>query len=190
VSGEPLIAFDQVTAGYRHPVVGPATFEVRTGEVIGLTGENGSGKSTLLGVLTGRAQVISGQIRRRPDLRVAFQRQDPLAVAGLPLRAGELLRAAGALHAAPPALRSLLGRRADALSGGQLQLLQVWAALGGDAHLIVLDEPTNNMDRQGIRALAEVLRTPAPDRGILLVTHDHALLAAVCGRTVEVARWS
>jgi ATPase subunit of ABC transporter with duplicated ATPase domains len=190
VTHEPLITFEQVTAGYRQPVVGPASFEVRSGEVIGLTGENGSGKSTLLGVLTGRAQLISGQIRRRPGLRVAFQRQDPLAVRGLPLRAGELLRAAGALHSAPPALRSLLGRRADALSGGQLQLLHVWAALGGDAHLVVLDEPTNNMDRQGVQALAEVLKAPLPDRGVLLVTHDHALLSAVCGRTVEVARWS
>jgi ATPase subunit of ABC transporter with duplicated ATPase domains len=45
------------------------------------------------------------------------------------------------------------------------------------------------MDPQGVRALAGVLRTPAPDRGVLLVTHDHALLAEVCSRTVEVARW-
>lgn len=190
MTGEPLIAFDGVTAGYRRPIVGPATFEVRPGEVIGLTGENGSGKSTLLGVLTGRAQVLSGEVRRRPGVRLAFQRQDPLAVRGLPLRAGELLRAAGALGAVPVALRSLLGQRADRLSGGQLQLLQVWAALGTDAQLVVLDEPTNNMDRQGVAALAEALRAPSPGRGILLVTHDHALLAAVCGRTVEVARCS
>ena len=171
-------------------MVGPASFEVRAGEVVGLTGENGSGKSTLLRVLTGRAQVISGEIGRRPGLRIAFQRQDPLAVRGLPLRAGELLRAAGALGTVPAALRPLLGRRADALSGGQLQLLHVWAAIGADAHLVVLDEPTNNMDRQGVAALAEVLKAHLPDRGVLLVTHDHALLAAVCGRTVEVARWS
>ena len=188
--GEPLIVFDRVSAGYRGPVVGPASFSVRAGEVVGLTGANGSGKSTLLGALTGRAQLYGGEIVRRPDLRVAFQRQEPLGVQGVPLRAGELLAVAGAAADVPSALRGLLDQRADALSGGQLQLLQVWAALGAEANLVVLDEPTNNMDPQGVRALAGVLKAPPPDRGIVLVTHDHSLLAEVCSRTVEVVRWA
>jgi zinc transport system ATP-binding protein len=190
MTGEPLVRFEAVAAGYRGPVVGPASFAVHSGEVIGLTGANGSGKSTLLGVLTGRAQVFGGEIRRRPDLRVAFQRQQPLGVRGLPLRAGELLAAAGAEASTPPALRALLDKRADSLSGGQLQLLQVWAALGAEANLVVLDEPTNNMDPQGVRTLAEMLKIPPQDRGVLLVTHDHALLSEVCSRTVEVTRWA
>ncbi len=190
MNDEALITFDRVIAGYRGPVVGPATFSVHAGEVVGLTGANGAGKSTLLGVLTGRAQIYGGEIRRRPGLVVAFQRQDQIAVRGLPLRAGELLSAAHASAAVPPALHALAAKRADSLSGGQLQLLQVWTALGSEASLVVLDEPTNNMDPQGVAALAEVLRAPAADRGILLVTHDHALLDKVCSRTVEVARWA
>ena len=190
MNGEPLIVFEKVAAGYRAPVVGPASFAVWPGEVVGLTGANGSGKSTLLGVLTGRAQLFGGEVRRRSDLRVAFQRQEPIGVRGLPLRAGELLAAAGAEWSPPSTLAALLEKRADALSGGQLQLLQVWAALGVHANLVVLDEPTNNMDPQGVRALAEVLKTPPGDRGVVLVTHDHALLAEVCSRTVEVTRWA
>ena len=183
----PLLASREVVAGYAQPVVGPVSFEVGPGEIVALRGPNGSGKSTLLGALTGSSRVHSGRIERRPGLTVSLQRQLPARPDGIPLNGHELLRLTGAHHAAPPALLApLLGLRADKLSGGQFQLLEVWACLGGDADLHILDEPTNNMAPSTIDSLVSILQGKRSGRGVLVVSHEQGFVDEIADRVVEL----
>lgn len=189
MSPEPLLAYREVVAGYTGPVVGPVSFDLKPGDVLGLTGPNGSGKSTLIGALTGASRVFSGEVVRFGGTSIAYQRQRPVRDADVPLRADELLRLTGAASSPPPAsLRELLRARVDRLSGGQFQLLTVWACLGGEANVVVLDEPTNNMDPAAVDALADLLHATRGDRGVLVVTHDERFLERVSANVLEVRR--
>jgi ABC-type Mn2+/Zn2+ transport system ATPase subunit len=185
-----LLEIDALVAGYAQPVVGPLSFCVAPGEIVGLAGPNGSGKSTLLGAIIGSTRVFSGSIRRREGLRVAAQAQVPSRLREMPITSVELLRITGAdRHAAPPPVEPLLDMRLDRLSGGQYQLLNVWACLGCGADLVLLDEPTNNMDVQVERNLAELLVSSREEgRAILLVSHEHDFLEKVSTRLVELGR--
>ena len=144
---EPLIALDHVEAGYAEPVVGPISLNITPGEVVAIVGPNGAGKSTLLNVITGVAHIFSGTVNRRPHVRISHHAQSPLPLNNAPLAGRELL-ALTCLD--PPGLPEsaapLLVRRLSELSGGQLQVLQVWASLAAPVDLVLLDGPTNNLD--------------------------------------------
>jgi ATPase subunit of ABC transporter with duplicated ATPase domains len=182
-----LLSYRSVVAGYRAPVVGPQSFDVNRGEIVGLSGANGSGKSTLLAVATRGARLFDGIFNRLEGLRISVQRQHHPRIAQLPFTAGDLLRMADATRQdPPPSIAPLLAERLDHLSGGQVQLLFVWAAVGSAADLVLLDEPTNNMDPRASAALAEILGRLGPDRAAVVVSHDNAFLRQVCSRIVEV----
>jgi zinc transport system ATP-binding protein len=90
---------------------------------------------------------------------------------------------------APPTLAAILNRRIDALSGGQYQLLCVWAALGSATDLVLLDEPTNNLDPPTEALLIDILAAERGRRAVLLVSHERRFLDAVCSRVLSVAAW-
>jgi ABC-type Mn2+/Zn2+ transport system ATPase subunit len=190
VSAAPVLEIDALVAGYREPVVGPVSFSVAPGEIVGLAGPNGAGKSTLLGAIIGTTRIFSGSVRRREGLRVAAQAQVPSRLREMPITSNELLRITGAhRHAVPAPVGPLLDMRLDRLSGGQYQLLNVWACLGCGADLVLLDEPTNNMDVQVERNLAALLISSREEgRAMLLVSHEHDFLEKVSTRLVEVGR--
>jgi ATPase subunit of ABC transporter with duplicated ATPase domains len=168
-------------------VVGPVSLELRTGEIVGLSGPNGVGKSTLMNALTGTARVFSGALKKRPGLRLAHQHQNPLPLENVPLSGRELLALTDAGEGELPAwLHPYLGKRLDRLSGGQLQLLQVWASLLAPADLILLDEPTNNVDPRGVRDLEQQLRKCRGTTSVLLISHDQAFLDRVCDRVIKL----
>ena len=105
----------------------------------------------------------------------------------MPLTGHELLGLTGATaDGLPPWLAGRLGERLDRLSGGQLQFLRLWACLAVPADLILLDEPTNNLDRAGVAYLADWLGRAHSGQGIVIVSHDHGLIDDVCTRVVEV----
>lgn len=182
-----LLRVTGLSAGYRRAVVGPVSFELAPGEVLGLWGGNGSGKSTLLDAVAGGARVFGGVIERRAGLRLAYQDQTPVRLPLMPVTGKELLVVAGAaLGRAPVAMTPWLDTRLDRLSGGQFQLLSVWAALASPADLVLLDEPTNNLDPHTERLLAEILRAGRGAGGVLLVSHERPFLDAVCTRVIEI----
>jgi ATPase subunit of ABC transporter with duplicated ATPase domains len=108
----------------------------------------------------------------------------------MPITGLEFLRITGAeRHAVPTPLAPLLPSRLDRLSGGQYQLLNVWACLGSDAELVLLDEPTNNMDARAESSLVDVLlASREKGRAVLVISHEHDFLEQVCTRLVEVRR--
>lgn len=183
-----LARFNAVRAGYQNPVVGPVSFEIGPGEVLGLSGPNGTGKSTLLKALTGAAKVFSGTIERKPELSVSHHRQRPELPPELPLTGRELLALFNVQTSViPELLTPILDKPVSEFSGGQFQFLQTFACLGSQAELVILDEPTNNLDGQAIDALAGLMGGLGPDRSVLLVSHEQAFLREHCTRLVELA---
>ena len=183
-----LFSIDALTAGYARPVVGPISLQLAAGEVLGIIGPNGCGKSTLLSALTGSARVFSGRIDKRPGLRLSLQQQQPPLSEGVPFNGGELLQLTGASpEGLPPWLAARLAERLDRLSGGQLQFLYLWACLQAPADAVLLDEPTNNLDPEGVIFLESALRRRAAEgTGLLLVSHDARFVDADCDRTVRL----
>jgi zinc transport system ATP-binding protein len=183
-----LLVANGLVAGYAAPVIGPLSFSVGSGEVVGLWGANGCGKSTLLRAIANKARIFAGELEQRPGLSLAWQMQQPVRLDEMPLNGHDYLRYAQAdREAAPTRMNSWLGRRIDTLSGGQFQLLAVWAILGGWADLVLLDEPTNNLDPAGQQMLAEILRAGQGTRAVLLVSHEHSFLEQACDRVIEIA---
>jgi zinc transport system ATP-binding protein len=174
-------------AGYARPVVGPVSFVLGDGEVVGLQGPNGSGKSTLLKAVAGLARIHAGAVIRRPGLTLAVQAQHPVRLREMPFTGHEYLAYAGAVHQAPPPrLAAWLDRRIDTLSGGQFQLLTTWAQLATATDLVLLDEPTNNLDPEGENLLAQILRSEIGRRAVLLVSHERAFVERACSRVIAV----
>jgi ATPase subunit of ABC transporter with duplicated ATPase domains len=184
-----LVVVDQLEAGYERPVVGPLSLTIKPGEVVAIWGPNGAGKSTLLNALTGVAHVFAGTVVRRPRLQVSHHAQSPLPLNNVPLSGRELLALTRAdLTGLPDTVRPLLSRRLADLSGGQLQILQVWASLAAPVDLVLLDEPTNNLDAAAVTMLETAIRTRPASRAVVLVSHDHHFIDAVASRVIELER--
>lgn len=183
-----LLIVENLVAGWNQPATAPLNLQLRAGEVLGLTGPNGVGKSTLLAAIAGRARVFSGHLRRSTGTRIALQTQEIPPLLGLPLSGRDLLALTGTLaDGLPPWLADRLDERLDRLSGGQRHYLALWAVLQAPADLVLLDEPTNNLDTAGVAHLTAHLRErAATGAGLLVVSHDAEFVAAVCDRVIRL----
>lgn len=198
----------------RRPVVEEVSFQVPREAVTGFLGPNGAGKTTTMRMLTGLslpdegAALLDGRPVRqvanlgrhlgllldssamhsgrtvRETMRIVTQTM------GVPLSRGDaLLEEVG--------LGTVRGRRAGALSMGMRQRLGIAVALAGSPDYLVLDEPMNGLDTEGIGWLKELLREfAAAGGGVLLSTHligeiqdlaDHVVVINR-GRVVAEAR--
>lgn len=193
MSGQAFLRVDDLSAGWSRatgPVIGPLSFTVGGGEILGIAGPNGIGKSTLLAAVSGAAQIFSGSVSLAPGARLALQMQQLPELDGVPLTGAELLRLTGApTTGLPPWLQSRLFERLDRLSGGQRQCLHLWACLDAPGEVVLLDEPTNNLDPAGVAFLIMALRQRAAQgAAIVLVSHDREFLVAVCNRIEQVGQ--
>ncbi len=183
----PLLQLQQVSVGYQKPILANVSFEVKTGEVLGLSGSNGCGKSTLLKALSGEARIFCGVITKSPNLNISLQNQHPSRLADFPLAASEYLKLMNAHQAELPARLALLrSKRVDSLSGGQFQLLSIFACLASPSRLVLLDEPTNNLDPAGVTLLLDMLNNRRPQQGIVLISHDHDFVQAATTREIDL----
>ena len=182
------------------------SFSVREGSVTGFLGPNGAGKTTTLRMVLGLARPTAGEAtvagRRYVEL------DDPartvganLEVAGAhPGRSGRNhLRALAAMAGIPASrvdevlrlveLDSAADRRAGKYSLGMRQRLGLAATLLGDPRVLVLDEPANGLDPQGIRWLRDFLRAMAADgRTVLVSSHVLAEVAQTVDDVVVIHR--
>ena len=191
-----LLEFEHVSKCYPGDVWAnrDVSFGVEAGEVFGVLGPNGAGKTTLIAQLLGVARPTSGRIVmdgvdvvRRPDVArqaCSYQPQTQVPVAGLTSMQAVTL-AGRVRHGRGPDVRRRahqllqlldLGeweRNAVPLSGGVLRLVAFCMAAVEPGRVVVLDEPTNDVDPLRRKLLWQQVRTLA-DRGsaVLLVTHN------------------
>ncbi len=192
------------------------SLEVGAGEIVGLVGPNGAGKSTLLRAATGLVPLRAGRIhiggetlealsRRELARRVAVVQQLPEAPATLRVRQLALLgrhphlgllarESSRDLAIAEDALRlagclELAGRELGTLSGGERRRAFIARALAQQAPLLLLDEPTANLDAGAQHEVLELVAALARGgTGVLLVVHDLTLAIAYCDRLVLLDR--
>lgn len=182
-----VIQCDSLVAGYTSPVTPAVSFIARPGDVLGVRGQNGTGKSTLLLALAGGAKVFSGHVHRPLGVELLHHRQQWEAGEELPLTGLDVCSLTGAdVASAPDRVKRLLPSRLDQLSGGQCQLIRLWACLGSKAKLLLLDEPTNSLDVTGIETLAQMVRQHSADRAIVLVSHESDFLDMVCSNSISL----
>lgn len=173
---------------------------LRRGDRLAVTGASGSGKSTLGNVLLGLVRPDAGSVHRPATVaNVRYQKlyQDPAAAFAPRLPIGRALDDLAALHGidrqrvAPLLARlklapALLGRRPDAVSGGELQRLALLRALLLDPAFLFADEPTSRLDPVTQQDTIALILEAAAQTGaaLMLVTHDADIAASVSERRI------
>jgi ATP-binding cassette subfamily F protein 3 len=170
--------------------VSPNEFNVDTASRICLVGENGQGKSTLLRLLFGEFQPTKGEVVFNRHARIAMVNQhhaDQINLSMSPLQFMKSAVPGNGSDAWHKFLRkeligngidsSLVDLPAAALSGGLRSRLAIIAASVMRPHVLILDEPTNNLDANGVEALADAIERFAG--GVVLVSHDYHFVSRV-----------
>ena len=161
-------------------LVAPLTDEIHFGERVGLVGPNGTGKTHLMRLMAGDEVPHGGRFALGPrvsaglftqvNLRAEFERATPLEVAQE--RLGALQQAMGAL--ARYGLQDAARRPCATLSGGQRARLEILCLELEGHNLLLLDEPTDNLDIESSEALETALE--GFEGTIVAVSHDRAFL--------------
>jgi ATP-binding cassette, subfamily B, bacterial len=209
------LRFDHLWFAYRgdrhEPVLRDVTFEVPAGEVVGIVGPSGAGKSTLVQVLLRMRTPTAGRyfaggipvddidltswrrhlsyVPQEPRLldatvadNIRFHRDiDQASVE----RAARLAHIHDDVVAMPRGYETIIGQRADAVSGGQRQRLCLARALAGHPSALILDEPTSALDHASEAAIQDSLRELKGDLTIFIVAHRPSLLE-ICDRILDV----
>ncbi|MCB4811877.1 ATP-binding cassette domain-containing protein [Methylovorus menthalis] len=192
---DPLLVLDDMAAGYAgKTVLDNIALTIRPGERIGLLGRNGAGKSTLIKLLSNSMPALAGKRVEGKDLSIGYFAQHQLEQ----LRADEsplqhMLRLDPQTREQEH--RNYLGGfdfRGDMasapcgmFSGGEKSRLALALLIWTRPNLLLLDEPTNHLDLEMRHALTVALQ--AYEGGVVLVSHDRALLRASCDRFILVA---
>ena len=192
---DPLLVLDEANAGYNgHAVLKDIVLTLRPGERLGLLGRNGAGKSTLIKLLAGNLKPLSGKRVEGKELNIGYFAQHQLEQLRLdesPLQ--HMLRLDPRTREQEH--RNYLGGfdfRGDMasspcgpFSGGEKSRLALALLIWTRPNLLLLDEPTNHLDLEMRHALTLALQEY--EGGVVLVSHDRALLRATCDRFVLVA---
>ena len=193
-TGQEIVAFEGVDLGYgRRIVLDDMNLVLRVGDNLAIVGPNGCGKTTLLKALLGILPPLKGQIRRAAEVRFGYVPQRQYVDEVYPFTTLEIVlmgryRLLGAL-ARPSssdkqiALRcldhvgiaDLANRRYRELSGGQKQRVLIARALASEPAVLVLDEPTNDMDIGSEHAIMELVKQLRETDGITVVMVSHLL---------------
>jgi ATP-binding cassette subfamily F protein uup len=189
-----LIALDDVTVelGGREILRG-VRFSLHNGMKLGLVGPNGSGKTTLLRAMTGELTPSAGTVWRAAKLRVVYFSQMRELDNSLTLRralapdSDSVVYLDRVVHVASYAARFLftgeqLNQPVERLSGGERARVLIARLMLQPADVLILDEPTNDLDIPTLEILEEALLEFAG--ALVLVTHDRYLLDRVTNTVV------
>jgi energy-coupling factor transport system ATP-binding protein len=196
-SGPPIVSCENLTYSYPGsdgPALADVTFELRTGEYVGVVGPNGGGKSTLVRLLNGLLEAGSGSVRvggldpaTEPYLvrkRVGMLFQNPenglvapfveddvaFGLENLGVERGEMReRVRGAIQAV--GLEGYERHEPHTLSGGEKQRVALAGLLALEPEILLLDEPTSMLDAAGRREILERLDGLRGTKTVLHVTH-------------------
>ncbi|MEM7766626.1 MAG: ABC-F family ATP-binding cassette domain-containing protein [Pseudomonadota bacterium] len=171
------------------PIVTDLTLNILRGDRIGIVGPNGAGKTTLIKLLLGELDADSGRLKRNPTIeptyldqaRDALNPRDTLWETLAPSGGDQIMVQGTPRHVTgyakdflflPEQMRQPVG----ALSGGERNRLTMAVALARPSNLLVMDEPTNDLDMQTLDLLEDMLASY--DGTLIIVSHDRAFLDA------------
>jgi ABC-2 type transport system ATP-binding protein len=205
--GDAVVSVSSLSKRYSDVVaVGGVSFSLSAGTITGFLGPNGAGKTTTLRLLLGLAEASDGEAlvfgRRYRDL------EQPTRLVGAVLESGDFdpgrtgrdhLRVLAMAAELPShrvdevlevvGLTTAAGRRVRTYSLGMRQRLSLAGALLGDPRLLVLDEPANGLDPEGVHWLRSFLRGFASRGGTVLVSsHVLAEIAQTVDRVMIINR--
>ena len=182
------------TSGAKRTVVHGFSCRILRGDKVGFIGPNGAGKSTLLKLILGSLAPDAGSVRLGTRLQVAYFDQfrtqlDPDATLAAVISPGSefveiggrrqhVIGYLGDFLFAPERARSTV----SSLSGGERNRLLLARLFARPANVIVLDEPTNDLDIETLELLESLLADY--DATVLLVSHDRAFLDAVVTQSI------
>ncbi|MDQ7980017.1 energy-dependent translational throttle protein EttA [Paraburkholderia sp. SARCC-3016] len=185
--GNEVIEFRNVSKSYGDRLlIDNLSFKIPAGAIVGIIGPNGAGKSTLFRMLTGREQPDSGEIVRGPTVKVAYVDQSRDALDGSKTVFEEISGGADVLtvgkYETPS--RAYIGRfnfkggdqqkNVGTLSGGERGRLHLAKTLIAGGNVLLLDEPSNDLDVETLRALEDALLEFAGS--VLVISHDRWFL--------------
>jgi ATP-binding cassette subfamily B protein len=207
------IAFEDVSYAYNpgRPVLSNVSFAVDAGEAIGIIGPSGAGKSTLVQILLqlrapdeGRYLFNGVQVEEfaREDwhARVSYVPQEPRLLHATVAenirffrsiddkaveRAGRLARIHDDIMSWSDGYDTVVGPRADAVSGGQQQRICLARALAASPHVLVLDEPTSALDPSSEKLIGESLIALKHELTLFIIAHRMSTLE-ICDRVMVV----
>jgi ATP-binding cassette subfamily F protein uup len=195
-SGALVIEARDISKSYEdRPIVGNFSTRIQRGDRIGIVGPNGSGKTTLINMLTGALPPDKGSVKLGSTLAIATLSQqrdslnpdvtvkdaltgggsDTLSVNGRPKHVISYMK--DFLFTGEQA-RTPLGK----LSGGERGRLMLAQALAKPSNLLVLDEPTNDLDMETLDVLEDMLADYAGT--VLLISHDRDFLDRIVGGVI------
>lgn len=201
---------DLLDAGVEFPAPGggirtvlrDVEWRIAPGERTGILGINGAGKSTLLGLVTGAVEPTSGRVKRGKTVRIATLSQElaeltewsehRVSAVVAELRSGyQIGTGSKAVELSPGQLLERLGFSSAQLStpvknlsGGQKRRLQLLLILLQEPNVLILDEPTNDLDTDMLAAIEDLLDSwPGT---LLVVSHDRYLIERVTDRQMAV----
>ncbi|QRY40653.1 ABC-F family ATP-binding cassette domain-containing protein [Microbacterium hominis] len=185
-----------------HPVLTDVEWRIAPGERTGILGVNGAGKSTLLGLVAGTVEPTSGRVKRGKTVKVATltqrmdeldqYRDDPVRVVISGLRTSYTIGTGSkAAELTPGQLLERMGFSSAQLStpvkdlsGGQQRRLQLLLILLDQPNVLILDEPTNDLDTDMLAAIEDLLDSWAGT--LLVVSHDRYFLERVTDQQYAV----
>ena len=198
------ISLENVSFSYEEkPVLDNISFHVHDRDIITVVGPNGGGKTTLLKLILGLLKPDRGKIiinGKRPGYVPQFSHFDskfPITVFDVVLT-GRLTSGMGFYRRkdkmeadkaiSEMRLEKVRNSHFSALSGGQRQRVLIARALAGDPEILLLDEPTANVDASVGSYLSEILLELNRELTIMLVTHDMGFVNSLTGRVFCVNR--
>jgi ATP-binding cassette subfamily F protein uup len=203
-SGKLVFVAEGVSKSYDRPIVRGLDLRVLRGDRLGIVGPNGAGKSTLLKLLTGQEAPDAGSIRIGTNLETVTLDQQRGALDPTRTLAETLTDGHGDMVQVGTERRHVIGYMKDfmfkpeqartpvgTLSGGERGRLLLACALARPSNLLVLDEPTNDLDFETLDLLQEMLTDYAGT--VLLVSHDRDFLDRVVTSTLAPegdGRWT
>jgi ABC-type multidrug transport system fused ATPase/permease subunit len=213
LEGVQTMSFESVSYAYRpeQPVLSGISFEVQRGEVVGIIGPTGAGKSTLVQILLQLRKPQQGAYRVNGELADQFRREDWHRLVAYVPQEPRLLHASvadnirylrelddDALEEAarlahihdeimswPMGYDTIVGPRADAVSGGQQQRLCLARALAARPEVIVLDEPTSALDPHSESLIGESLTGLKHELTLFIIAHRMSTLD-ICDRVMVI----